>query len=209
MDKICIVCSAPIIWPRTKLCGSIKCSRKRVADRHRKNWRLRRNLALLVYEKKHPERPVCLCCGAPTPPYPAPRRRYCKAHFKALDRAKHIRNSLIRYKGSNCHDCGEVFLSCVYDFHHREPASKLFLLNVDGIKKQLKTGFKKALPLILDEAKKCDLLCTNCHRTRHFSDHHFSKLLNEEYSVKEFIDRMPFKKVNPSNASTLLGGADG
>jgi len=67
----------------------------------------------------------------------------------------------IDYLGGKCKDCDEVFIRDVYDFHHRNPKEKSF-----GIGEKLQ-GVWKNLPPELD---KCDLLCANCHRTRHYKE---------------------------------------
>jgi hypothetical protein len=57
--------------------------------------------------------------------------------------------------GKACIICGETHNQCL-DFHHRNPAEKLF-----GIKEGLQTSVGKAA--ILAEVEKCDILCSNCH----------------------------------------------
>ena len=60
----------------------------------------------------------------------------------------------------NSCECGLVYNSknaCVFDFHHLK--EKTFSLNVRNI------GDKK-WTTILKEAEKCQLLCSNCHRTK-------------------------------------------
>lgn len=63
-------------------------------------------------------------------------------------------------KGGKCHDCGGVFHQCVYDFHH-----------IDGTKE---VNPSKALTWSAERARveldKCVLLCSNCHRLRHFTE---------------------------------------
>lgn len=66
----------------------------------------------------------------------------------------------IEKKGGKCFDCGGVFHQCVYDFHH-----------IDGTKE---ANPSKALSWKPERAEKelakCVLLCSNCHRLRHFAE---------------------------------------
>lgn len=68
---------------------------------------------------------------------------------------------LIEYKGGVCADCGLRDIPAIYDFHHRDPAQKLFRIG---------SGSCRGLEKQKAEADKCDLLCANCHRRRHAND---------------------------------------
>jgi hypothetical protein len=67
----------------------------------------------------------------------------------------------IEYKGGVCVDCGGKFPPCVYDFHHLDPKEKDYNPSAAS-RLTLKTMFK--------ELEKCVLLCSNCHRIRHYGD---------------------------------------
>jgi len=76
---------------------------------------------------------------------------------KQLKRATKLER--LAHKGGACMDCGadDLHPAC-YDFHHRDPATK-----VSG-------AIPAALTLtdaVIAELAKCDLLCSNCHKTRH------------------------------------------
>lgn len=66
----------------------------------------------------------------------------------------------VELKGNQCQDCKQIFPLCVYDFHHLDGANKEHSLN---------TLWQKAWTKILQELDKCILLCSNCHRQRHYS----------------------------------------
>ena len=73
------------------------------------------------------------------------------------------KQTLVEMKGGACIDCGHKSKHyCVYDFHHRDPATKKFA--VSTMLTKTGAGISQA---ILDEVEKCDLLCANCHRIRH------------------------------------------
>lgn len=54
-------------------------------------------------------------------------------------------------------DCGYRRSFAVLEFHHRDRDTKDFGLG----------NFSGSFDRLLDEARKCDLLCANCHRLRH------------------------------------------
>ena len=71
---------------------------------------------------------------------------------------------LILLKGGKCKICGVEYNkenSAIFDFHHRDKESREFRLNTTTL---INIGMDK----ILEEAEKCDLLCSNCHRLLHF-----------------------------------------
>ena len=73
---------------------------------------------------------------------------------------------LIELKGGKCARCGIEFdgtNSAIFDFHHSNPEEKEIQLNKAGLKRY---GMER----ILRELKKCDLVCSNCHRLIHFKN---------------------------------------
>ena len=67
----------------------------------------------------------------------------------------------IRSLGGKCQDCGEDNIFAL-EFHHTFADEK-----EDGVSQLFSRG--KSLNKIMDEVSKCELLCSNCHRVRHFS----------------------------------------
>lgn len=57
-----------------------------------------------------------------------------------------------------CSDCGERYPYWVMDFDHRPGEVKEFNVN--------KGPGRHGMPAILAEMDKCDVVCSNCHRTR-------------------------------------------
>ena len=78
---------------------------------------------------------------------------------KISARQKQNKRLAVEYKGNKCNDCQQSFPDCVYDFHHLDPKQK-----DTNPSELLKKSFDKAK----DELDKCVLLCSNCHRLRHF-----------------------------------------
>lgn len=75
---------------------------------------------------------------------------------KVIDFRTRIKIALVEANGHKCACCGLVDDPVVYDFHHLDPETKLF-----GIGSNSTTRSKQAYA---DEAKKCVLVCANCHR---------------------------------------------
>lgn len=70
---------------------------------------------------------------------------------------------LTDYKSEHpCIKCGEKDPACL-DFHHRDPKEKAFTLSL-GIA-------RASLERLQKEVAKCDILCANCHRKLHASEH--------------------------------------
>jgi len=85
------------------------------------------------------------------------RRRNAQTYRSLKKRRKRRKAELIEASGGRCESCGYDSIPAALEFHHRDPATKEFGLgNFDGARERL-----------LREAKKCDLLCANCHRVRH------------------------------------------
>lgn len=88
------------------------------------------------------------------------------ARLKAANakREKELLAYINKQKDKPCVDCGNKYHIWQMDFDHRDGKTKLH--NVSGIQRFLS---KKK---ILEEIKKCDLVCANCHRDRtHYRRH--------------------------------------
>ena len=106
------------------------------------------------------------------------RRKFCNACYAAKAREQYLKDykfrekikqrtydritknkeKAIKYLGGKCLDCGGLFPSEVYDFHHLDPATK---------EKELTKARFESWENYKKELDKCVLLCANCHRLRH------------------------------------------
>ena len=77
------------------------------------------------------------------------------------------RKDFIRSLRIACVSCGETH-PAVLDFHHRDADSKTF--NLGSFSRH---GWSKKR--ILEEAGKCDVLCSNCHRKLHWDEKNAAK----------------------------------
>jgi len=65
------------------------------------------------------------------------------------------KTELVKTFGGKCKICGYNRYIGALDFHHLDPSKKKFSLSVKGLCYSWK--------IILQEAKKCVILCKNCH----------------------------------------------
>jgi len=78
-----------------------------------------------------------------------------------VERGHRLKVKVIGLMGGKCSnlECGLKYNgknACVFQLHHRDPTKKEFVVNTRTL---VNYSWKK----ILDEIKKCDLLCANCH----------------------------------------------
>lgn len=146
----------------------------------------------------------CLYCGNEIPEFKVNKRfrrdkKYCnqKCHDKhkyekESESVKEFRDSyglnkytlrglekklqLIELFGGKCEICGYDKNISAFDFHHVNPDDKKFEVKVQWLKSASEED-------ILEEAMKCMLLCSNCHRELHNPSHsinHVKKVLEIE-----------------------------
>lgn len=89
----------------------------------------------------------------------------CRKCFNnyCVERWKERKIKAINYKGGSCVDCDISYPSAphvIFDFHHLNPNEK----DADWNKLRLRSWDK-----IVKELNKCVLLCSNCHRIRHYN----------------------------------------
>lgn len=92
--------------------------------------------------------------------YPGSACKTCQ-NDRTAKLARKVKSQAVAYKGGVCEDCERTFPDCVYDFHHLDSSEKDFSISGQGIRN---------LPwkTIKVELDKCALLCSNCHRLRHY-----------------------------------------
>ena len=116
---------------------------------------------------------VCIVCGVPLL---GRQRAFCSRHrrnrhtnyhhqcyARQLERARRKKILLIQLMGSHCSRCGYGWNLAAMEFHHRDPATKVFQLDA-------RTLANRNWAEIEREALKCDLLCSNCHAEVHNPD---------------------------------------
>ena len=89
---------------------------------------------------------------------------YCKRSFNHKVQARWVRRKIdvINLLGGQCLEC-RIGLSdshySIFELHHRDPLQKRF----NWTKLRLLKW-----QTVVEEAHRCDLLCANCHRIRHW-----------------------------------------
>ena len=101
------------------------------------------------------------------------QRKYCSRKCKndynnliyqsyiAQQKRGHNRNiRLLALKGGECEACGYKKNSAALEFHHSDPQTKSFQLDLRSIS-------NRKWEVVEAEARKCILLCSNCHAEYH------------------------------------------
>ena len=84
---------------------------------------------------------------------------YANQKRRGLDR----KIALVKLHGGCCLKCSYKKNLASLDFHHRNPEEKSFDINI----RKCSNSTWEAL---LNEATKCDVLCSNCHGEYHYPD---------------------------------------
>lgn len=75
------------------------------------------------------------------------------------------RIKLIQDFGNKCKNCGVAYNgknACIFHFHHKRPNAKKYIVAHMIINRSWKA--------LIKEAKKCILLCANCHEMQHSAE---------------------------------------
>lgn len=84
------------------------------------------------------------------------RYRCARCNTEAVsERRRRVKEILVVEAGGRCAACGFDAYVGALQFHHRDPATKAFEVSRQGI--------TRSLDRLRAEAKKCVLLCANCH----------------------------------------------
>ena len=96
--------------------------------------------------------------------YQKKNKKKNRVRYNNLEVERRIRYKaeLVKLLGGKCLDCGNVYPTPVYDFHHLNPETK-----EKGIARLMQGGWDK---VHAEVTTKCVLLCANCHRIRHFTN---------------------------------------
>ena len=87
-------------------------------------------------------------------------------------RGRKYKKLLVKHLGGKCERCGYDRCPAGFDFHHIDPEEKEFAISSE-------MGSMK-FERLLKEAKKCMLLCANCHRELHYYESEESTEVNRD-----------------------------
>ena len=80
--------------------------------------------------------------------------------IKAVQRRRtKVREMAVNYLGGKCQICGYNRCQQALDIHHRDPDKKDFAISAKG--------YTRSWEKVLNELRKCILICANCHREVH------------------------------------------
>jgi hypothetical protein len=96
---------------------------------------------------------------------------------KQQERAWSRKLELIKMMGGKCSICGYDKNIAALEFHHRNPEEKKFQLDSRHLSN---TSMKR----ILEEADKCIILCSNCHKEAHYPNQDKETLQRRVYTNK-------------------------
>jgi len=115
-------------------------------------------------------------CSTCNKPLRGRQRKFCSRTCKNADtnnrhqsyvaqqhRGRERKLELIRRKGAECEHCGYDKNYAALEFHHARPHEKEFQLDIRALS-------NRRWDAVLEEAKKCVLLCANCHAEEHNPD---------------------------------------
>jgi len=86
------------------------------------------------------------------------RKQQKYAHQQKMRRER--KEKLLTERGGKCERCGYSKCLAALEFHHKDPKKKKFGLGSHGWTRSWKS--------LVEEAKKCDVLCSNCHKELHY-----------------------------------------
>ena len=104
----------------------------------------------------------------------------CKVSHSNVKFRKRIKIALVEAFQHKCMCCGLEDNPILYDFHHINPEEKLF-----GIGNNSTTHSRQAYA---DEAKKCVMVCSNCHRKIEYD-----LISLDDYEIIPFNETIYFK----------------
>lgn len=119
------------------------------------------------------------CSGACKQKYYWNKKKEEKQYHYQYKRAVQRKLYLISLRGGKCERCPYDKNISALDFHHRNPSTKDFQLD-------MRTLGNKSFKSIMIEFEKCDVLCSNCHREHHHPDLSKQKmiLLKERFELE-------------------------
>ena len=81
-------------------------------------------------------------------------------YLRVIEKKRNIKIELVELLGGKCCKCGYDKSTYALDFHHKNPEEKDYSIS-------LKMNKGVNIDILKEEAKKCILLCANCHRELH------------------------------------------
>lgn len=99
------------------------------------------------------------------------KRKQQVKEYKEINKRINFRRILHNYFSKGCIDCGETDFRCLEFDHVR--GTKRKLRGTSGVGQFVRDGYK--WETILNEIKKCEVRCSNCHKIRTFKQLNYMK----------------------------------
>jgi hypothetical protein len=97
---------------------------------------------------------------------------------KRRQHKKMLKQWLNQYKSKlRCIECGETHPACL-QFHHKERAEKKISLGDMANR-------ASSIRVLMEEIKKCEVLCVNCHAKHHWRENHATDNWEEILPLEE------------------------
>ena len=91
-------------------------------------------------------------------PYESEKQESRRKSLYVINFKQRKKIELVKYKGGECEKCGYNKCVAALEFHHLDPTKKEFEIS----------GNSYSLKRLKEEADKCILICSNCHREEHY-----------------------------------------
>lgn len=106
------------------------------------------------------------------------------------DRALSRKTELIKMMGGKCCNCGYSKNYAALEFHHVNPDEKEFQLDARHLS-------NTSMIKIMEEAKKCILLCSNCHREIHSPNLNSDEISQINFNKKSLFENKKKQTICP------------
>jgi hypothetical protein len=83
-----------------------------------------------------------------------------QSYLAQQERGRRRKAELVELGGGSCRYCGYSRNLAALEFHHADSAEKSFSLDLRSLS-------NRRFPLVLKEFRKCELVCSNCHKEIH------------------------------------------
>lgn len=115
------------------------------------------------------------------------QQKYCSGNCKVNAHNKRVREQpntyhsqtirglkrkvkLVKLLGGKCSNCGYSKNLAALEFNHLDPNKKELQLDLRSLSNHREE-------ILLKEVKKCNLLCSNCHKEHHYKEMEFDNVL--------------------------------
>ena len=93
-----------------------------------------------------------------------------------------IKKALVNAFDNKCQLCQQTYPQSVFEFHHLNPAEKSFGLGTSST--------TRAKSAYAEEAKKCCMLCANCHRLVEYENANKDNILKCDFNEEKYYQTL-------------------